>query len=139
MNYRTVTMVVFVLMLAGACGFAAPDATPIPVPRETPLPPGAKILRLDIQQAELGAGEHQTVEIEVGTTAIWTNRDKTILHNVTHFPLERGVEPAFESDNLAFGEVFQHTFNEVGEYIYICRVHAVTSKAIVTVVNKSTE
>jgi plastocyanin len=132
-----VTLAIFVLILASACGFAAPDATPIPVPRETPLPPGAKVLRLDIQQ--VGAREHQTVEIEVRTTVIWTNRDKTILHNVTHFPLERGVEPAFESDNLAFGEVFQHTFNEVGEYIYICRVHAVTSKAIITVVNKSPE
>ena len=131
------TLAIFVLILASACGFAAPDATPIPVPRETPLPPGAKVLRLDIQQ--VGAREHQTVEIEVRTTVIWTNRDKPILHNVTHFPLERGVEPAFESDNLAFGEVFQHTFNEVGEYIYICRVHAVTSKAIITVVNKSPE
>ena len=135
MNYTSVTLGIITLIFVGACGFAAPDATPIPVPKETPLPAGSVVLRLDIQQ--IASREHQTVEIEVGTTAIWTNRDKTILHNVTHFPLERGVEPAFESDNLAFEEVFQHTFTEEGEFIYICRVHAVTSKATITVVEKS--
>ena len=103
------------------------------MPRETPLPIGSKVLRLDISQRE--PAELPTVEIEVGTTIIWTNRDK-ILHNVTHFPQGRGVEAAFKSDNFALGEVFQHTFNEVGEYVYYCSVHAIDTQAIITVVEE---
>ena len=135
MNYRTVTVVVFVLILASACGFEAANSDPVPVPQETPLPPGAKVLRLDISEISQ-SGELQSVEIEVGTTIIWTNRDK-ILHNVTHFPQGRGVEPVFASGNFAQEEVFQHTFNEVGEYVYFCSVHAIDTEAIITVVEKS--
>ena len=124
------TLVVFVLILASACGFEAGNSAPMPVPRETPLPPGAKVLRLELSRLE--TAELLTVEIEVGTTIIWTNRDK-ILHNVTHFPQGRGVEAAFKSDNFALGEVFQHTFNEVGEYVYFCSVHADTQSIIMVV------
>ena len=135
MHYRTVTVVIFLLILASACGFETGNTDPGSVPLETPLPSGAKVLRLDITEMH-ESGELQSVEIEVGTTIIWTNRDK-ILHNVTHFPQGRGVEAAFKSGNFALEEVFQHTFNEVREYVYYCSVHAIDTEAIITVVEKS--
>ena len=78
-----------------------------------------------------------SIEIEVGTTIIWTNRDETILHNIQHFALERGEAQEFKSDNFAHGEVFQYTFDKVGEFVYFCGIHALTSQQTVTVVEKS--
>lgn len=134
---RKWTVLVFcaVAVLSLSCGFASPAATEVPVPKETPLAPDAKVVRTDIKQTE--SGELESIEIEVGTTIVWTNRDETILHNVQHFTLERGGTLEFKSDNFAFGEVFQHTFDKVGEFIYFCGVHAVTSKQTITVVEKS--
>ena len=135
---RKWTVMVFcaVAGLSLSCGFTSAPATEVPVPKETPLAPDAKVVRTDIKQTG-GTGELESIEIEVGTTIIWTNRDETILHNVQHFALERGEAQAFKSDNFAFGEVFQYTFDKVGEFIYFCGVHAVTSKQTITVVEKS--
>ena len=135
MRMRTVLVLCAIAGFSLSCGFASPDATAIPLPEETPLAPGAKVVQTEIKQTE--SAELESIEIEVGTTIVWTNKDEAILHNVQHFALERGETQEFKSDNIAFGEVFQHTFNKVGEFIYFCGIHAVTSKQTITVVEKS--
>jgi len=64
-----------------------------------------------------------TITIKKGTTVIWTQQDST-LHTVTGTGLKSG--------NLAKGQTFSHTFNDVGTFDYHCSIHpSMTGKVIV--------
>lgn len=54
--------------------------------------------------------------INVGETVTVTNED-TPTHTWT------AVDGAFDSGNLAQGESFEFTFDEAGEYEFICSIH----------------
>jgi plastocyanin len=110
-----------------ACGFTSPSPTPTPSPTEVPLPPGAVVFNADIENFT-----QEDVQIAVGTTIIWTNRDG-VLHTTSHNP-PTGGEGDWDSGNLGSGSTFRHTFNEAGVFPYVCKVHTITMKATITVV-----
>ncbi len=71
------------------------------------------------------------VTIATGQTVVWTNTSSTF-HTVTNDPalakdrshaqLPPEAQP-FNSGNIAPGEVFQHTFEVPGTYVYFCIPH----------------
>lgn len=61
----------------------------------------------------------QTLTVPVGTTVSWINRD-TAPHTATHRTY--GAE-AFDTGNLPYGQVYQHTFQVAGSYSYLCMYH----------------
>jgi plastocyanin len=63
----------------------------------------------------------EIVEISVGATVTWSNRDGT-RHTVTHgIPDEAGT--VFDSEFFTQGESFSFTFLEPGDYPYFCLRH----------------
>jgi plastocyanin len=54
--------------------------------------------------------------ISVGDTVTWTH-DGEATHTVT------ADDGTFDSGDLASGESFEHTFDEAGEFDYICEIH----------------
>lgn len=54
--------------------------------------------------------------VNVGDTVTVTNED-TLAHTWTE------VDGGFDSGNLAQGESFEFTFDEAGEYEFICSIH----------------
>ncbi len=65
--------------------------------------------------------EPRTVTVEQGATVIWINED-SLIHTVTSGT--RGNETSyFDSGNMARGETFSHTFEEIGTFDYFCRPH----------------
>ncbi len=62
------------------------------------------------------------IEVGPGTTVTWDNID-TVAHTVTAGSLTDGITGEFDSSLLLAGNVFEHTFEEVGDYPYYCIVH----------------
>ena len=62
------------------------------------------------------------IEVEPGTTVTWENID-TVAHTVTAGSLADGITGEFDSSLLLADNIFEHTFEEVGEYPYYCIVH----------------
>lgn len=74
------------------------------------------------------------IEVEVGTTVTWTNRD-SVRYSITHgVPAEPGAE--FDSGLLAEGERFAQTFTSPGAYHYFCTRHG-AMRGVVRVVPTS--
>lgn len=66
------------------------------------------------------------LEIPVGTTVTWTNQDP-IIHTVT------AVDESFDSGFMREGETWSYTFEEPGEFEYLCTPHPwMRAKVIVT-------
>ncbi len=73
----------------------------------------------------------EEVTISAGQTVVWTNTSSTF-HTVTNDPalakdrshaqLPPEAQP-FNSGDIAPGEVFQHTFDVPGTYVYFCIPH----------------
>jgi len=61
------------------------------------------------------------IEVPVGTTIIWTNRDETV-HTVTVGSVGDAGDD-FDSAPFGTGESFAYLFSKPGEYPYFCRVH----------------
>ncbi len=59
----------------------------------------------------------EPVEVEAGTTVTWTN-DDTATHSV-----KGGGELEFESEDLAEGDTHEQTYDEAGEFPYVCEIH----------------
>ena len=71
------------------------------------------------------------VTIGVGGTVTWTN-DDTAAHTVTSGTASGGPDGIFDSSIVMAGGMFEHTFDESGEYDYFCIVHPwMTGKVIV--------
>lgn len=58
------------------------------------------------------------ITIEKGDTVIWKNIEKRQYHNVWFKQLYKE-----EPDYLFPGDTYQQTFNEVGEFPYVCGPH----------------
>jgi aldose sugar dehydrogenase len=68
------------------------------------------------------AYEPNPVQISVSDTVTWTN-DDTNIHTVTS-GANAQADGIFDSDIMAAGETFEHTFTEgPGEYPYYCTLH----------------
>lgn len=60
-------------------------------------------------------------EVTEGTTVVWTN-ESDLTHTVTS-GADREHDGLFDSGNVAPGEEFSYTFDEVGTYDYYCIPH----------------
>lgn len=56
------------------------------------------------------------VSVAAGTTVTWTN-DDGVAHRV------KANDDSFESEDLAQGDTFEHTFDAAGTFDYICAIH----------------
>ena len=56
------------------------------------------------------------VDVKVGDTVVWTNRDSAP-HTVT------SSDGTLDSDELAQGDTYSHTFTKPGKYDYNCGIH----------------
>ena len=133
-------------LIALACGFSNPAATPIPTATPLPpVPPGTPQLFIDIknfqhQKIEAGAtiksnGEEIVIgEVVAGTVFTWKNFDVS-QHTVTHFG--EGGERQWDSLHLAPDISFRHRIMEPGIYKYYCKIHPNTMNTKITVTAKS--
>ena len=122
---------VSIVFVAMACGSSGPPPTPTPAPTATPgLPPGSVLHTVEVKNFL-----HESLTIKAGESILWTNREaNNVLHSVVHTTLERGEVERFSSPNMQADEAFRFTFTEPGEYRYVCRIHPIKMKAIITVV-----
>lgn len=66
-----------------------------------------------------------TITIKKGETIVWKNED-SIVHTVTS---DSGNE--IESDNLANGQTYSHTFNSEGTFSYHCNIHKMMKGTVI--------
>jgi plastocyanin len=69
-----------------------------------------------------------TVNIKVGESVTWTNKD-TAPHTAT------ALTGAFDSGSLATSQTFNFKFNTAGTYSYHCLIHSMMATATVVVTN----
>jgi len=63
--------------------------------------------------------EPEDITVKAGTTITWTNSDD-LPHTVTK---DGGPGPDFDSGDLAPGDTFEQTFDDVGTIDYVCTIH----------------
>jgi len=105
----------------------APDRSRVSRHRATLLPaqatsPRAKPVTVDLRSLRYSKGK---VEVEVGTTIVWRNRDP-LAHTVT------SDSGSFDSGDLKPGASWSRTFTEPGTFSYHCTPHPLM-RAIVVV------
>jgi plastocyanin len=107
-----------VLLVAAACnGAAQPPADPVdPGPGEPA--PATEVSIID------NAFDPATLSISAGDTVTWTNTGD-LPHTVT-------FEEGPDSGTLSSGQTFQHTFDSMGTFTYICTIHP-TMQGVVNV------
>lgn len=69
-----------------------------------------------------------TLNIQVGTTVTWINKDSTTHHVVS----DTGV---FDSGDLSTGMSYNYTFNQTGTFPYHCSIHPSMKGTIVVTTN----
>lgn len=84
--------------------------------------PEENVLTIEIDHLTLS---QKDVVIEKGTTVRWENKENN-KHKLTIYGL-------VQSPILYQGDSFNYTFNEVGEYIYICAIFKTYIRGTVTV------
>ncbi|SRR5260221_879210 len=105
-----VAMLVAIIALPRTNARAAQDKKP------------AKTVAIEIDNFKFGMA---SIEVAVGTTVTWTNRDD-VPHTVV------STTKLFKSAPLDTNETFSYTFKEPGTFEYFCSVHArMTGKIIV--------
>lgn len=75
--------------------------------------PDDGVRRIEIREMAFGRG---TIEVTVGTTVEWVNRD-FLAHTVT------GADRSFDSGLIEPGSRWRRTFTEPGTYQYVCTPH----------------
>lgn len=63
------------------------------------------------------------IEVTVGDTVVWKNAD-TAPHTVSSGTFTTGLDGNFDSEIFPQGKSFSHTFDEIGEYPYFCKLHS---------------
>jgi plastocyanin len=98
----------------GAPGAATASLAATPTPSVSATVPSAAIgTEIKIDNFSFAP---VTMQIAVGTTVTWVNRDD-IPHTVV------GVDRAFKSKVLDTDEKFSYTFTKAGHYPYFCSLH----------------
>jgi len=97
-----VPVLILVTLFAVACGAQA---------TATPTRPALPPVNADIKNST-----HETLNVKVGTTVVWTNRDE-----VPHTSTEKNG--SWDSSFLILGRSFSFTFTEPGTYDYFCALH----------------
>jgi len=62
------------------------------------------------------------ITIQIGTTVVWTNLDDAP-HTVTDGTPESKWGTVFDSGIMRLGKVYKFSFNEAGEFPYLCALH----------------
>ncbi|MCU1448635.1 MAG: blue (type 1) copper domain protein, partial [Acidimicrobiales bacterium] len=97
MRRKSIGLAAAVIAWAAACGVA-----------------GAATSSVSIQNFSF---QPSNVNVSVGDTVTWTQKDAGTQHTVT------SDSGAFGSANLATGQTFAHTFNQAGMFAYHCNIH----------------
>jgi len=85
--------------------------------------PEENVLTIEIDNLTLS---QKYVTIEKGTTIIWENKENHPHMLAAHYG-------EFRSPRLEQGDSFNHTFDEVGEYTYICAIFKTQIRGTITV------
>ena len=156
MKYRVAVLLVFVCLLAAACGSdatesspestsAAPlapaaDATsaapPTPAAEATSTAPPAPAADATPVSASIQDFKHQDLSVAIGTTVTWTQRDSASHTTTSGSP--GSPDEIWDSGRLSNGGTFTHTFTKTGEFPYYCSVHP-SMKATIKVVETLAE
>lgn len=106
---RKITIGVLVLVVGGLITACSGSGT------ETTSPPsddGGANAEITIADFAFSGGD----SVSVGDTVEVTNND-SVAHTWT------AVDEEFDSGNLATGDSFEFTFEEAGEFDYVCQIH----------------
>lgn len=94
---------------------------------------GAKVVM------ELIALKPEKLEVPVGTTVTWTQKDAGV-HTVTSGTVEQGTggvtpkaDGKFDSGQIPTSKTFRFTFEDEGTFTYFCAVHPATMRGEVRV------
>jgi amicyanin len=139
MLMRKILVLLSILMLLAACRTAPPQPVmapprpvmPPPLPSTDVAPSGhtpiiggtenipaeakSSVINVDIAGFAFNPG---TVNVKVGDTVTWTNKDGAP-HTVT---VSAGAE-LFDSGSIGKGQSYSHTFTKTGTYQYKCSIH----------------
>jgi len=85
--------------------------------------PEENVLTIEIDHLTLS---QKYVTIEKGTTIVWINKESHPHMLAAHYG-------EFRSTRLEQGDSFNHTFDEVGEYTYICAIFKTQIRGTITV------
>lgn len=77
---------------------------------------------------------HQDATVKVGTAVLWHNQDGTSHTTTSGRPGDADAGSLWDSGNLLFDGTFSHTFDQAGEFPYMCTIHP-TMQGTVTVTN----
>ena len=106
---------------------AAPTATSEPTQEPAAEPPTGNVESADIRNST-----HQDLTVTVGTTVMWTSRDRVPHTTTSGTPSDpTGV---WDSPTPSQDDSFPFTFYGVGTFQYFCRIHPTTMQATVTVI-----
>ena len=94
----------------------APAPSPTPIPAETPTAEPAAASSGLIATANIQNFTHQGLKVQIGTTVVWTNLDRSG-HTTT------AREREWDSGRLGQGETFSFTFNDAGVFSFLCTIH----------------
>ncbi len=75
--------------------------------------PAGNALQVGIENFAYAAKD---ITVTPGTTIVWTNKDETP-HTVT------SPDRSFASKGMDTGDTFRHTFDQEGDFAYLCTVH----------------
>ena len=103
------------VLLVAACGDAASTAKPM---ARAAGEPGRTGVPVAIQTFQF---QPTLLEIGIGTTVTWTNRDQ-ILHTVTA-GAPGAADGRFDGPLDGTGTTYEFTFTEPGTYAYFCARH----------------
>jgi len=95
------------LLLAGCSGSNSSSSS-------SPNPSGDQNAAVTIKDLKFTP---TTVNIHVGSMVMWTNSD-SFAHTVT------ANDGSFDSQNVAGGGTYMHTFGTAGTFAYKCKIHA---------------
>lgn len=110
----------------------APTNTPVPSPTAM-MEPTAEAMSGAAVDALIQDFTHVDLTIDAGTTVTWDNRDPAP-HTVTSGrPTDSDTGSVWDSGTMAAGRTFSRTFQEMGTFLYFCRIHP-SMQATVTVV-----
>jgi plastocyanin len=122
---KTVTLLIVIALLALAACATTPNA-PVTAPAAAPAntqaqtaPSAAALVQGETVNVRIKDFKFipDTLNVKTGTTVIWTNEDSA-RHTVTS---DSGTE--LDSELLALGGSYSHTFNEAGDFAYHCTPH----------------
>ncbi len=115
-------LILFAIILTAGCGTRATDVGPRgAVPKES----GSATVKVQTHIVQLVnfSFNPKILRIKVGDTVRWENQDSA-LHDV--------VSDTFSSSPFPKGDTFSYTFNQAGDFSYLCSLHPVmTGKIIV--------